>query len=94
MFLGFGDDERGQQLRGLETFIIGYFVAVQEHRGMEPVEQFSLELSKFIDQKTGWGSGELGPIGMIRYHIKDDNEVWSFFWEMLDGFRAETSGRS
>jgi hypothetical protein len=87
MYIGWGPDERGKQLESLEAMLMGYSHAVSMHGIDDPGKDFFETFIHFLQKRYGW-SGELGPIGEIRYHAANDEEAWDMVWKLLREFRS------
>jgi hypothetical protein len=89
MFVGGADTDRGAQLRGLETLLVGYGLAVQRHRLDEPGKDFVGTFAQYLLKRHGW-SASCGPIAAIRANAASDDEAWDMFWRLVDDFKRTT----
>jgi len=87
IFLGWSTAERGEQLRDLETLLIGYGHAVERHGIDDAGATFMQSFGVFLRERYGW-SAAIGPIGAIRDHATNDSVAWDMFWKLLREFRA------
>src|SRR6478735_7484297 len=62
IFLGWSTAERGEQLRDLETLLIGYGHAVERHGIDDAGATFMQSFGVFLRERYGW-SAAIGPIG-------------------------------
>ncbi len=86
MYLG-SNDQRGDQLRSLESLIHGYTLALQRHGIDEGVADFAREFAGYLQERFSW-STSCGPIAAVRDASKDDEEAWTTFWVLVEDFRT------
>lgn len=93
MYVGGDAQDRGRQLRELESLLFGYGSAVELHGIDEPGRRFVQTFNGYLRERFGWSTNR-GPMAAIIDNSPTPDEAWSRFWELVDEFRRDSSFES
>jgi hypothetical protein len=89
MFLGWTANQRKEQLRHLETLLMGYGHAVAMHDLNDPGRDFLERFGAFLKSRHGWSDAR-GPIAAIVDRTGTHEEAWQLLWKLIREFRDST----
>jgi len=85
MYVGGTSDNREEQLKNLQWFILGCQATNDE---ISSETKFMLEFGKFIRDKYGW-SMSCGPIDAILKNCESPEKAWEFWWSEIESWKQE-----